>query len=258
MEYLPNMGTTANQLKILQQLSKFEAMADVFAEQMSNINNVKSCSCKTTSSAIEDVYVDSIDTVQQLEAFEQKLRDKDNMKENVKKLANVCGNKGNGNGINNCYLLVDRLFTRKLMTLCSWAGGARGEGEKVAFKTFKNVISLFYNVVHLSDDSFTQKDCEDFFKNVIRNSTRRNKSTLSRISTIKRRSKKNTSETIEENEENEVENINESERNIVENGMEETEQNKPERIEENEVIIEEVCKEQDIEFGDVLHDIHDG
>ncbi|CAG9760544.1 unnamed protein product [Ceutorhynchus assimilis] len=165
LESLKGLGTNDNQLIILQQLSKFEAMADI----------------------VEDIYIDRIEAVEQFDAFESKLKDRKIMQENIERLRQVCGKRGDGHGVNNCYILIDRMFSRKFMTLCSWAGGARGEQEKVAFKMYKNVISLFFNIVHLSDKSFTQKDCEDFIKNVIRNSTRRSKSDLLRTSAIKRR-----------------------------------------------------------------------
>lgn len=75
------------------------------------------------------------------------------------------------------------------MTLCSWAGGARDKKEKIPFKIFKNVINLFFKAVSMSDRDFTLKDCEDFFKNVIRISTRRNQSVAIHNSAIKRRPK---------------------------------------------------------------------
>ncbi|XP_030745005.1 uncharacterized protein LOC115888657 isoform X2 [Sitophilus oryzae] len=183
---LGNQRTSENQLKILQQLSKLEAMGDVVAGKVSNIN----CTCKKATPIVQNDSIKQIETIEDLDALEESLRDKEIMKEKTEKLSYVCGKRGDGHGVNNSFTLVDRMFTRKFMTLCSWAGGARGEREKVAFKMYKNVILLFYNVIQLSDKSFTHKDCEEFFKNVIRNSTRRSKSDFSRASTVKRRSKK--------------------------------------------------------------------
>lgn len=107
----------------------------------------------------------------------------------VEKLSYLCGRKGTGNGINNCYMLIDVIFSRKFMTYCSWTGGARNQKEKIPFKVYKNVISLFFKVIHLSDKDFTLKECEEFFKNVIRNSTRRNESNIIRTSAVKKRPK---------------------------------------------------------------------
>lgn len=59
--------------------------------------------------------------------------------------------------------------------------------EKIPFKIHKNVICLFLRVVHLSDENFAFKDCEQFFKSVIRNSTKRSESNMIRSSTAKRR-----------------------------------------------------------------------
>ncbi|CAG9768476.1 unnamed protein product [Ceutorhynchus assimilis] len=198
LESLKGLGTNDNKLIIFQQLSKFEAMADVMAEKMTNMNSINNCSCKKSSQIVEDIYIDRIEAVEQFDAFESKLKDRKIMQENIERLSQVCGKRGDGHGVNNCYILIDRMFSRKFMTLCSWAGGARGEQEKVAYKMYKNVISLFFNVVHLSDKSFTQKDCEDFIKNVIRNSTRRSKSDLLRTSAIKRRLPKKPASASEE------------------------------------------------------------
>ncbi|CAG9763430.1 unnamed protein product [Ceutorhynchus assimilis] len=165
LESLKGLGTNDNQLIILQQLSKFEAMADVIAEKMTNMNSINNCSCKKSSQIVEDIYIDRIEAVEQFDAFESKLKDRKIMQENIERLSQVCGKRGDGHGVNNCYILIDRMFSRKFMTLCSWAGGARGEQEKVAFKM---------------------------------NSTRRSKSDLLRTSAIKRRLPKKPASASEE------------------------------------------------------------
>lgn len=185
---LQNFASNESQLAIIQQLAKFEAMWDTIAGNIST----KTCLCKTKILNIVEENIDIMDPIDSLEDLmnlEKKLTDRKVMEEYIQKLSYLCGKKGNGHGPNNCYLLVDRLFTRKFMTLCSWAGGAREQKEKIAFKTYKNVINFFFNIIHLSDENFTLKDCEEFFKNVIRNSTRRNESSMCRSSRIKRRPK---------------------------------------------------------------------
>nr|XP_023012616.1 uncharacterized protein LOC111502702 [Leptinotarsa decemlineata] len=177
------------QLKILQKLAKLEVILNSVANSS---NNSTSCSCKNangdaSSTNKDDFFFDPIDTLADLEKLEMKLTNKTCMEEYVQKFSYVCGRKGSGNGITNCYILVDKIFSRKFMTFCSWAGGARDGKEKIPFKIFKNIIGLFFRVVNLSDDDFTLKNCEDFFKAVIRNSTKRSESSLARSSRTKRR-----------------------------------------------------------------------
>ncbi|CAG9760243.1 unnamed protein product [Ceutorhynchus assimilis] len=178
LESLKGLGTNDNQLIILQQLSKFEAMADVMAEKMTNMNSINNCSCKKSSQIVEDIYIDRIEAVEQFDAFESKLKDRKIMQENIERLSQ------------------DVLQKIHDPVLVGWWRKRRT--GKLAFKMYKNVISLFFNVVHLSDKSFTQKDCDDFIKNVIRNSTRRSKSDLLRTSAIKRRLPKKPASASEE------------------------------------------------------------
>ncbi|VEN50473.1 unnamed protein product [Callosobruchus maculatus] len=177
--------------EITMQLAKLETTLDTL---INNFMSKNSCSCGTTNTTTQVLSpvgtIEPINTVEDMSSFNQKLSDNTIMKDFIQKMSYVCGKQGNGHGLNNCYILIDRLFTRKFMTLCSWAGGSRYQNEKVAFKSFKNVIKLFFEVIRLSDDSFTMKDAEEFLKNVIRNSTRRNESQMVRSSRIKRRQSK--------------------------------------------------------------------
>jgi len=180
-----------NQTKIFQKLAKLETMMDLIGEKIlsnefgtSNDGQIKQ---QSTTLLFEEV--EPIEDLKELEELEQKLRNRKIMEDYIEKFSFISGTKGNGNGINSAYLLVDRMFSRKFMTLCSWAGGAREKKEKVPFKSYKNVIELFFRVVQLADKNFTLMDCQEFIKNVIRNSTRRNASNNTRVSTFKRRPK---------------------------------------------------------------------
>lgn len=188
IQQLHTFANHENQEIIMQQLAKIETSLDT----MGNYLTLNSCNKSSTSvqkvSVVENT-IEQINTAGELDALEKKLQDKLIMADYIDKLSYICGRKGTGNGINNCYILVDRVFSRKLMTFCSWAGGARDKKEKIPFKMYKNIISLFFKVINLSDKDFTLKDCEEFFKNVIRNSTRRNLSSIARNSAIKRRPK---------------------------------------------------------------------
>ncbi|KAJ8964619.1 hypothetical protein NQ317_003846 [Molorchus minor] len=134
-----------NQLKIMQHLAKLEVVLDSMASN-NLINNT--CACKTANqnsslTIKEDIFFDPIDTLAELEKLEGKLSNKTDMEEYVQKFSYVCGRKGSGNGISNCYILVDKIFSRKFITLCSWAGGARDGKEKFLSKFLK--ILLVYS-----------------------------------------------------------------------------------------------------------------
>lgn len=173
-----------NQQTIIQHLAKLEVMLDNIATK-AYLGKSENQNIQTATK--EDIFFDAINNLVELEKLETKLANKADMDEYVHKFSYVCGRKASGNGLSNCYILVDKIFSRKFMTLCSWAGGARDGKEKIPFKMFKNILNLFFRVVRLSDDNFTLKNCEDFFKAVIRNSTKRNESSLSRSSRSKNR-----------------------------------------------------------------------
>ncbi|CAH0563081.1 unnamed protein product [Brassicogethes aeneus] len=150
-----NTGYDFNEIAmkaVSMQLSKLEAMGDAIAEKMSNINSSNNYTCKKSSPVVEDVSIDPIEIVEHLDAFENKLKDKDLM-------------------------------------------------------------------------SFTHKNCEDFFKNVIRNSTRRSKSDLLRTSAIKKRSKKHAQNESKENETKETDKNNIAEEAFLDEDNEMEEQN---------------------------------
>lgn len=187
LKELETTATKDNQLLIIQQLAKYEVTLDMMIQKLGKTAPMNKSPENEKQS--NNIVLEEIKKVDDLEKFENLLQDKQMMEDFVDRLSVVCGQKGSGNGLNNCYLLVDRIFSRQFMTLCSWAGGARDKKEKVPFKMYKNVINLFFKVIHLSDTTFTLKDCEEFFKNVIRNSTRRSQSNLVRNSAVKRRPK---------------------------------------------------------------------
>lgn len=111
---------------VIQQPAKLEAVLDTVVSG-SNFNN------PTHSKEINVPVLHEIemtDSLSELTAFENSLEDKNNYVDN---LTYICGKKGTGTGWNNCYTLVDRLFTRKFMTFCSWALTLR---ESATFGTF--------------------------------------------------------------------------------------------------------------------------
>ncbi|XP_069363481.1 uncharacterized protein [Maniola hyperantus] len=129
-----------------------------------------------------------IDSVEDLEQFNELLKDKESSDKLKEKLAVVCGT-GKGKGTNNCFSLVDVMFTRRFLTECSWAGGSRNDKKKTCFKAYNRVISFFFDLIYNSDKKFTVLECETFFKNILKNSVRRNSSKLLRTSATKARGK---------------------------------------------------------------------
>lgn len=48
------------------------------------------------------------------------------------------------NGINCAYRLLDIMFTKDFLCLCSWTGGSRNATDvKIGFKALKNIIYIF-------------------------------------------------------------------------------------------------------------------
>lgn len=180
-----------NQEKILQRISKIEVMFDEFVKVFT-----KKQDCIVSEKNDNNIRLEPfqpIDNIENLQNLEDQLKNKNIFNEYIEKLTFICGKSNRiHRAIDNCYLLVDRFFTRQFMTICSWAGGSKNDVEKIPFKIYKNIINLFFQVIYLSDNNFTMLECELFFKNVIKNSTRRNDNSrpTSRQSKTKNRPKK--------------------------------------------------------------------
>lgn len=119
-------------LTIFEKLASLEAALDHIWEKQKN------CVCKAKVDSISvpgSEFIKQIDSLEDLKRLEETLKDSIEMKNHIEKLSNVCGRRGNGNGIDTCYILIDQLFSRRFMTLCSWAGGARDtDTEKIPKK----------------------------------------------------------------------------------------------------------------------------
>ncbi|KAJ2953477.1 hypothetical protein O0L34_g1073 [Tuta absoluta] len=110
-----------------------------------------------------------------LEEFEQKLLDR-TFKENMKmKFVGVC-TKGLGKGGVNAYHLIDSMFDRNFLKQCTWTGFSKKEAKKICFKGFTRTISLFFDIIHASDESFVKQDCDKFFKTILKNAHKRSES----------------------------------------------------------------------------------
>lgn len=129
---------------------------------------------------------EQITNISMLQNFEDMLKNFD-IKQEIRNKLNVVCSKGKGKGYNNCFMLIDTMFSRKFMTECSWLGGSRMESPKVRLKSFVNTLNLFFEVIHDSDETFTKMECEIFLKRVLKNSKKRFVSKGLRTSTRKRR-----------------------------------------------------------------------
>lgn len=177
-----------NQEKIFQQMAKFETMLDAAVlEFIKTPTQCASCSKKKDNSVFNNDLFSPIEEIEQLNSLEEKLKKQDVFQNYVEQLSHICGKSGKCKGFDVSYNLVDKIFSRNFLVLCSWAGGSRDKQEKIPFKFYKNIIHLFFEVVKLADNNFTLTDMEIFFKNVIRNSVKRNSSSNMRSSKTKQR-----------------------------------------------------------------------
>ncbi|GBP95636.1 hypothetical protein EVAR_68148_1 [Eumeta japonica] len=145
--------------------------------------------CSQNDPLYKEINFVPIDNLNMLEAFNDSLKHKESESEMRKKFSVICGT-GKGIGINNCYALVDVMFSRKFLTECSWAGGSRNDCKKICFKAFDRIIYFFFSIIRDSDENFTLVECEAFFKNILRNSVKRSTAKMIRASAAKVRRKK--------------------------------------------------------------------
>ncbi|GBP21917.1 hypothetical protein EVAR_7130_1 [Eumeta japonica] len=128
-----------------------------------------------------------IKNIKDLEEFEKKLSNRTFKENMLMKFVGVCS-KGLGKGVN-AYHLVDSLFERNFLKQCTWTGFSKKEAVKICFKAFTRTISLFFDIIHATDESFTKVDCDKFFKTILKNAHKRSESNQ-RMSAPKVRVKK--------------------------------------------------------------------
>lgn len=180
-----------NQFVILNQIAGFNVVMDELLKKVDKLDvsmQTTEVSCNHVDTFVKQF--EPLDSKVDMDKLENKLKNEATMLSFIDKYSYICGKTRNENGLNVCYMLVDNLFSRNFMTLCSWAGGSRKETEKIAFKIYKNVIWFFFKLVEQADSNFTLEKCELFFKNILKNSARRNEMKKhGRTSTCKRRPK---------------------------------------------------------------------
>lgn len=93
-------------------------------------------------------------------------------------MSEIGGTTGKKNGNKIGYLLMDQLFERQLLTLCSWTGSTKKKEEKIqkiAFFKYNRITEAVYKIIHLADSRYTIDDNISFFKRILRNSVSRSK-----------------------------------------------------------------------------------
>ncbi|KAF9791794.1 hypothetical protein SFRURICE_020193 [Spodoptera frugiperda] len=188
----PNFIDKPNlKLTVEERLDKIETLQENILSKLSTLGTkIEEFLRKTQQEKVtNNLGFTPIDDILALQNFDDALKQKDCLNSFKEKLSLVCGS-GKGRGLNNCYALVDVMFTRRFLTECSWAGGSKNaSAKKHCFKAHSRVITLFFEIIQLSDKSFTLLECETFFKNILKNSERRNASKMLRASATKNRVK---------------------------------------------------------------------
>lgn len=93
-------------------------------------------------------------------------------------MSEIGGTTGKKNGNKIVYLLMDRLFERQLLTMCSWTGSTKKKQEKtekIAFFKYNRITEAIYKIIHLADSNYMIDDNIGFLKRILKNSISRNK-----------------------------------------------------------------------------------
>ncbi|XP_055381859.1 uncharacterized protein LOC129612337 [Condylostylus longicornis] len=93
----------------------------------------------------------------------------------IKDLLQFGGTGGKQNGLKIGYKVVDRVFTKEVLTHYSWTGISKSNFPKNSFCSLNGFIKLFNEVILLADDHWTMKDTENLFKDgVLKHAKKRN------------------------------------------------------------------------------------
>lgn len=103
-----------------------------------------------------------IKNIKDLEEFETKLSNRTFKESMLKKFVGAYST-GLGKGGVNAYHLIDSLFERNFLKQCTWTGFSKKDAVRICFKAYTKTISLFFDIIHATDESFTKMDCDKFF-----------------------------------------------------------------------------------------------
>lgn len=144
------------------------------------------CSFAVNEEKKSNLEFEVMQTADDLISFEEKLVDPVFRENMMEKFAIIC-KRSDGHGITVAYKLVDLMFARKFLTQCSWSGLSRDDLRKVCFKMFHRTRDFFFKTVRSKDHLFTMEECDNFLKNILKNSKRRNTGLNLRTPSQKRR-----------------------------------------------------------------------
>lgn len=176
-----------NQLKIMASLAQLTASVDILTNKVLSIEKHVQAQPITP---VADVAFKPVDSLENLDRLEAELKDKSSMNRHVLKLSTICGTTGKSDGVDCAYRLIDYMATREIVNMCSWTGLARDNTEltgnqpsgsneleagtsKIPLKFYAKFRELFFRVVRLADQDFSEASCEKFLKGVMKNSKQR-------------------------------------------------------------------------------------
>ncbi|XP_049533493.1 uncharacterized protein LOC125949999 [Anopheles darlingi] len=104
-------------------------------------------------------------------------------------VARIHGYDRSGEGVTVSHQIVDYFFDRQFLQDCSWTGRTRSAENvrKIALAPYENIKNLFYQSVHLVDESFTLNAAERFFRDVAKHARSRAEVKFLRKPALKRR-----------------------------------------------------------------------
>lgn len=170
-----------NQLKIMASLAQLATSVETLKKQVSSIDKYAQVEHRTP---VADVDFKPVNSLEELDRLEAELMDENIMKRYVKKLSTICGTSGRSDGVDSAYRLIDYMATREMMNMCSWTGLARDVAEqpagnhqvgacKIPLKFYVKFRELFFTVIRLSDETFSEASSDKFLKDVMKNSKQR-------------------------------------------------------------------------------------
>ncbi|XP_073952592.1 uncharacterized protein isoform X1 [Choristoneura fumiferana] len=186
------LAVLANQTKMMKQLSKLQSSFNHFRDtRPRDLVNSDDTTPQSASNLSSSRRIKPAKNLQDLEELEENLSNEEFFSDVVSEMKLICGFSGTSIGLNSCYKLVDYFVERECLLHCSWTGSTRSETEglKIPFKRFTNLMKCFHALVQESDSTFSEVDCQEFFKRILRNSKKRLSCTGQRASTRRQRLK---------------------------------------------------------------------
>ena len=160
---------------VIRNQAEIKVSLDNLAKAIGNLHiNKQENSIEKSPPTQETFTIKPLETEAELSQFEKNLESDVFFQKVVEGMKFICGYGGKANGTDCCYKLIDFFLTRDFVTLCSWTGNTKKDGEtKVPLKFFKNFKSCFLKLIILADKNFTDMECDKFFKTILKNSKQR-------------------------------------------------------------------------------------